>query len=78
MIGDDRILPRLYRQMADAEKRFDEFSAGAQDAQDSEERAMFFQQLIEAKSSLVSDMALSSSYQTFLQETVKFALTNSA
>lgn len=78
MIGDDRILPRLYRQMAQAEKRFDEISAGAQDAQDSEERAMLFQQMIETKSSLVSDMALSSSYQTFLQETVKFALTNSA
>ena len=78
MIGDDRILPRLYRQMAQAEKRFDEISAGAQDAQDSEERAMLFEQMIQTKSSLVSDMALSSSYQTFLQETVKFAITNSA
>ncbi|MGF6096745.1 hypothetical protein [Pseudomonas sp. 18175] len=78
MIGDDRILPKLYRQMALAEKRFDDISALAQDAQDSDERAMLFQQMIETKSSLVSDMALSSSYQTFLQETVKFALTNSA
>ncbi|MBF6026145.1 hypothetical protein ICY20_00250 [Pseudomonas sp. P115] len=78
MIGDDRILPRLYRQMAQAERRFDEISAGAQDAHDSEDRAMLFQQMIETKSSLVSDMALSSSYQSFLQETVKFALTNSA
>ncbi len=78
MIGDDRILPRLYRQMAQAERRFDEISAGAQDAQDSDDRAMLFQQMIETKSSLVSDMALSSSYQSFLQETVKFALTNSA
>jgi len=78
MIGDDRILPKLYRQMAHAEKRFDDISALAQDAQDSDERAMLFQQMIETKSSLVSDMALSSSYQTFLQETVKFALTNSA
>ncbi|TFY86938.1 hypothetical protein DYL59_20485 [Pseudomonas kairouanensis] len=78
MIGDDRILPRLYKQMAQAEKRFGEISAGAQDAEDSEERAMLFQQMIEIKSSLVSDMALSSSYQTYLQETMKFAITNSA
>jgi hypothetical protein len=78
MIGDDRILPRLYRQMAQAERRFDEISAGAQNAHDSEERAMLFEQMIQTKSSLVSDMALSSSYQTFLQETVKFAITNSA
>ena len=78
MSGDDRILPRLYRQMAHAEKRFDEISAGAQHAEDSEERAMLFQQMIETKSSLVSDMALSSSYQTYLQETLKFAITNSA
>lgn len=78
MIGDDRLLPRLYRQMAQAEKRFGEISAGAQDAEDSEERALLFQQMIETKSSLVSDMALSSTYQTYLHETVKFALTNSA
>jgi hypothetical protein len=78
VIGDDRILPRLYQQMAQAEKRFNQISAGAQDAHDNEERAMLFQQMIETKSSLVSDMALSSSYQTFLQETVKFAITNSA
>ena len=64
--------------MASAEKRFDEISTAARDAEDSEERAMLFQQMIETKSSLVSDMALSSSYQTYLQETLKFALTNSA
>lgn len=78
MSGDDRILPRLYRQMAQTEKRFDEISANAQSAENSEDRAMFFEQLITAKSGLVSDMALSSSYQTYLQETLKFAITNSA
>lgn len=78
MSGDDRILPRLYRQMAQTEKRFDEISANAQSAENSEDRAMLFEQLIAAKSGLVSDMALSSSYQTYLQETLKFAITNSA
>ncbi|PRA26367.1 hypothetical protein [Pseudomonas poae] len=78
MIGDERLLPKLYRQMASAEKRFDEISTAARDAEDSEERAMLFQQMIETKSSLVSDMALSSTYQTYVQETLKFALTNSA
>lgn len=78
MSGDYRVLPKLYRQMAHTEKRFDEISAGALNAEDSDERALLFQQMIETKSSLVSDMALSSTYQTYLQETLKFAITNSA
>lgn len=78
MTGDDRLLPKLYQRMVQAEKRFDQISANAQDAEDSEERALLFQQMIDTKSSLVSDMALSSSYQSYLHETVKFALTNSA
>lgn len=78
MSGDYRVLPKLYWQMAQTEKRLDEISASALNAEDSDERAMLFQQMIETKSSLVSDMALSSTYQTYLQETLKFAITNSA
>jgi hypothetical protein len=78
MNGDDRILPTLYRQMAHSEKRFNEISAHAQDTEDSEEKAMLFEQMMDTKSSLVTDMALSSAYQSYVQETMKFVLTNSA
>lgn len=71
MSGDDRVLSRLYRQLAQSERHLDQVSTNARDSEDSEERSMFFEQMIETKSGLVSDMALSSAYTSYVHDTVK-------
>lgn len=78
MTGDIRILPKLYREMARDEKLFREVSTAAQDAHATEDTVMLFEQMMEIKNRSVTQLALSSAYQSFIHETTKFAVTNSA
>lgn len=74
MNGDSRILSSLYRQQTRAEKSLDQVAAEAQYSEGSEESARLFEQLIEKKSNLVNNFAVSTTYLGYKHETLKSAI----
>lgn len=77
MIGEGRLLPRLYRELARDEKHFDKIAADAQEAQSLEEMGMLFTQMTQSSLDLVTKATMASTWQNFEHETLKFVLANS-
>lgn len=76
MKGDDRLLPRLYRELAQQEKRVSRIADEAEDLDDIEELGMLFSEMTQSKLNLANKMAVTSAVQTFNHETEKFVLAN--
>ncbi|MBT0625680.1 hypothetical protein ACU684_13740 [Pseudomonas sp. LF135] len=74
MNTDSRVLSSLYRQQSQAEKNLDQISADIPYSEGSEDSARLFEQLIEEKSALVNNFAVSSTYLSYKHETVKSAI----
>ncbi|WP_369302543.1 hypothetical protein [Pseudomonas sp. N2-5-1-1] len=74
MNTDSRVLSSLYRQQSQAEKNLDQISADIPYSEASEDSARIFEQLIEEKSALVNNFAVSSTYLSYKHETVKSAI----
>lgn len=76
MIGEDRLLPRLYRELAQDEKHFNKIAADAQGAGDVEEMGMMFTQMTQASLDLASKMTVASTLQSFEHDTIKFVVSH--
>lgn len=76
MIGEDRQLPRLYRALAQEEKKLNKIDVDAQGEHDVEELGMMFNQMMESKLEIAKKMTMASTLQSFEHDTLKFVVSN--
>lgn len=74
MNGNERVLNSLYRQQVRSERSLDQLSAEIPNSDGSEDSARLFEQLIEEKSRLVNNFAVSSTYLSYKHETIKSSI----
>lgn len=74
MNGDSRVLSSLYRQQSRAEKSLEQINAEIPNIDGGAESQRLFEQLIQEKSLLVNNFAVSSTYLSYKHETVKSAI----
>ncbi|MBV4451351.1 MULTISPECIES: hypothetical protein [Pseudomonas] len=78
MIGDDRLLPKLYRGLAQGEKDLRKIGTDAQDMQDIEELGMLFTEMTQQSLDLSRKMSMASVLHGFENETFNYVLANSS
>ncbi|MGA9700072.1 hypothetical protein [Pseudomonas sp.] len=74
MNNDSRVLSNLYRQQMRSERITEQIGVEAQYSQGTEEISQLFDQLIEQKSLLVNNLAVSTTFLGYKHETLKSAI----
>ena len=74
MNTDSRVLNSLYRQQLGSDKHLERIGAEIANSEGSEDSALLFEQLIDEKSSLVNNFAVSTTYLSYKHETLKSAI----
>lgn len=78
MIGDDRLLPKLYRGLAQDEKNLREIGTDVQDIQDIEQLQMLFTQMTRQSLDMSRKMSMASALHSLENETFNYVLANSS
>ncbi|OIN48846.1 hypothetical protein BLL37_26255 [Pseudomonas azotoformans] len=78
MIGDDRRLPKLYRELAQDERNFSQFTNGIHEMQDIEELKTLFTQMTEQSLGMAKKMSMASALHSLKNETINYVLANSS
>ncbi|WP_411381253.1 hypothetical protein [Pseudomonas sp. MPB26] len=78
MIGDDRLLPKLYRGLAQGEKDFRKMGTDIQDMQDIEQLGMLFTEMTQQSLDISRKMSMASALHGLENETFNYVLANSS
>ncbi|PQZ86626.1 MULTISPECIES: hypothetical protein [Pseudomonas] len=75
MIGEDRLLPRLYREMAQDEINFKKLG---NDVQDLEELGAVFSQMTQQSLDMARKSSMASAWNSLKHETINYVLAHSS